>query len=333
MNPVYTSRKFGIEVEFVGASRDAVAHALNNAGIEAAVEGYNHITRSHWKITTDASIGYHNAGELVSPILQGAAGVAELKDALDALNSVEGIGVNINCGLHIHLDAREMTARQILKTYQRYAKYEEAINLVLPRSRRTESRWCQSITGNPERRASIATTKQRLARANGKFYKVNLTNIADRGSIEFRQHSGTTEFKKISNWLSFLMQFVETSIQLADAVPPRAIKRWYAKPRSLIEANGYEMTSRPFSTLWDITINNEIIYTISNDFMSSLYAESANQKTGDFDIEALISRFPQMNLNANATQPQIAERRDAGWLDGVCETVKAYLETRRLELN
>jgi len=334
MNPVYTNRKFGVEVEFVGASRDAVAHALNNAGIEAAVEGYNHITRSHWKITTDASIGYHNAGELVSPILQGHRGVAELKAALDALNSVEGVGVNVNCGLHIHLDAREMTAKQILKTYQRYGKYEEAINLVLPRSRRTESRWCQSIAGNPQRRASNATTKQRLARANGKFYKVNLTNVANRGSIEFRQHSGTTEFKKISNWLSFLMQFVETSIQLADQ-NNRAKARSFGKVRNLIEANGMQMEHIRGSDLWNILHDDGTFMTrLSNDFLRSLYANDANRRTADFNVEMLAAEIPAyIDTALTAPVTATAARTDAGWLDGVCEDVQAYLETRRLELN
>ena len=38
----YTNRKFGIEIEFVGARRDEVASRLRAAGIDAQVEGYNH---------------------------------------------------------------------------------------------------------------------------------------------------------------------------------------------------------------------------------------------------------------------------------------------------
>ena len=76
-----TDRKFGIEIEAFGVSTYRVQDALRAAGLNAEVEGYNHITRSHWKITSDASINGRNAFELVSPILQGQNGLRQLKKA------------------------------------------------------------------------------------------------------------------------------------------------------------------------------------------------------------------------------------------------------------
>ena len=65
-------RRFGVEIEFKG-NRTEVANQINMLGVACIEEGYNHHTRSHWKIVTDASLGYDNAGEVVSPILQGAS--------------------------------------------------------------------------------------------------------------------------------------------------------------------------------------------------------------------------------------------------------------------
>ena len=42
----YTNRKFGIEIEFVGACKYEVAEAINAAGVDCEVEYYNHTTRS-----------------------------------------------------------------------------------------------------------------------------------------------------------------------------------------------------------------------------------------------------------------------------------------------
>lgn len=63
------TRRFGVEVEFVGVSCEVAARAITAAGFSCQYEGYNHNTSSTWKIVRDGSIEYHNGncGELVSP--------------------------------------------------------------------------------------------------------------------------------------------------------------------------------------------------------------------------------------------------------------------------
>jgi Putative amidoligase enzyme len=70
---IHSSRTFGAEIEFY-APVDAylIADKLTAAGINTHYEGYNHTTRSHWKIVTDGSLNDRPAGcsyawELVSP--------------------------------------------------------------------------------------------------------------------------------------------------------------------------------------------------------------------------------------------------------------------------
>ena len=66
-------RKFGIELELIGITREQAIAALTGVGIEVREEGYNHETRRHWKIVSDASV--RGGFELVSPVLQGDAGL------------------------------------------------------------------------------------------------------------------------------------------------------------------------------------------------------------------------------------------------------------------
>ena len=106
------SRRFGVEIEFLSTvTVEQVLTKLRSAGIQAEYEGYTHRTTPHWKIVSDGSCGY----ELVSPILEGEAGVEELQKAATALEAA-GAQVDRRCGLHVHFDARQMNLKAIKKT-------------------------------------------------------------------------------------------------------------------------------------------------------------------------------------------------------------------------
>lgn len=80
------TRKFGIEIEAYNCTREKLASELRAAGINVAVEGYNHTTRNHWKLVTDSSLTGNNTFELVSPVLEGEAGLKELKRFVGCLS-------------------------------------------------------------------------------------------------------------------------------------------------------------------------------------------------------------------------------------------------------
>ena len=344
----YTDRKFGIEIEFVGARRDEVASRLRAAGIDAHVEGYNHRTTSHWKIVTDASLHHRTGmtGELVSPILQGADGFAQLETVCRVLNEIGGCTVNRTCGLHVHLDCRDMTAPQIAKVWERYATYEEQIDMVMPQSRRGQARWCRSVVDHKDRMKQF-TTKESQAYAMDRYYKVNLTNIATRGAMEFRQHSGTTEFRKIGNWVCFLMQFVETSIQLTEQAQSAPIKkRAFNEIRNLFENNDMSITWKRGSDQWVVrkASTNRVLGTISTQALRDLYItnkkshiHSLNDTTGNIfssTAYSVVSNFTDEIVQLNFSNAVHAEPiADNGWMHGVEQSVQDYFEERYEELN
>ncbi len=344
----YTDRKFGIEIEFVGARRDEVASRLRAAGIDAQVEGYNHRTTSHWKIVSDASLSHRSGltGELVSPILQGADGFAQLETVCRVLNEIGGCTINRTCGLHVHLDCRDMTAPQIAKVWERYASYEQLIDLVMPQSRRGQARWCRSVVDHKDRMKQF-DTKESQAYAMDRYYKVNLTNIATRGAMEFRQHSGTTEYRKIANWVCFLMQFVETSIALTEQATSAPVgKRAFNEIRNLFENNDMSITWKRGSDKWVVrkTSSNRLLGQITTDQLRALYhhnkkshLHSINQTDQNifagsaFEIASQIAGVQLRRDFSNAVNTEAVV--DTGWMHGVEQSVQDYYEERYEELN
>lgn len=347
------NRQFGIEIEFVGASLSDVERRLRDAGIDAHREGYNHVTRPYWKLVTDASLSHHSGltGELVSPILKGAEGFAELRRVCDVLNGIDGLTVNRSCGLHVHLDCQDMTVAEIAKVFERYADYENQIDLLLPRSRRGEARWCRSIS-NHKNLIKTATSKEGQAYALGRYFKVNLTNIATRGAMEFRQHSGTTDYRKISNWVLFLMQFVEASIAIASNIASAPKVRLYNEVRNVLENMGYAVEWSKGKKAWRVTkvSSNRVCCYLTNSEVKSVYdvtkrsqvwsRRQTSEKIRRTALWALLESkgLFQEGLNSNQiafdySNSRVAGIADTGFDCGVERAVMDYIGERISELN
>jgi hypothetical protein len=328
-----TDRKFGIEIEAFGVSTYRVQDALRAAGLNAEVEGYNHITRSHWKITSDASINGRHAFELVSPILQGQNGMRQLKKACQVLNDL-GAQVNVSCGLHVHLDSQEMNVDEILSVYNRYCDYTSQIDQVVSPSRRGEGARYVSQVKRVNRKFH---SKRGLARHQNKYRKVNLVNIASRGSIEFRQHQGTTDYTKISNWLSFLMQFVEASRHTKKI---NSSNRVYKQIRNLLENNGYEMN---FDRGWNEwyarnTRDSNNSFWVTNDELNAFYTGARESSLSK--IAFLNWLKSEKNIQLEKVTPKYFAKvvvedaqEDTGWLMDIDEDTIQFLEQRKLDLS
>lgn len=205
------NRKFGVEIEAYGVTFNRLETALRQAGIEVQAEGYNHTTRPHWKIVTDESIRMPNAFELVSPILEGQNGIEQLQTVcrvLEALNAK----IARTCGLHIHFDAAGLTASHVKNILTNYAAYETFIDSFMPESRRANNNtYCKSIKTYIERIKTCNTIEKMTLKMPSRYMKVNLQSYLRHRSIEFRQHGGTIEFEKITNWITFLHNLVSYS--------------------------------------------------------------------------------------------------------------------------
>ncbi len=208
-------RRFGIEMEIAGINRETASSALRAVNINIVSEDYNHATRNHWKIVSDASV--RNGFEIVSPILDGEAGIAEAEIVARALDDA-GATVNSSCGLHVHFDASDLNLGHLKAIMRRYAAHECEIDAFMPRSRRgNENRYCKSICGFVRGLLDNATSIQNLVELqHDRYFKVNLQSLGRHGTIEFRQHSGKVNAAKIANWVRFLAAFIDECKRVAD---------------------------------------------------------------------------------------------------------------------
>tara|TARA_R110002012_G_scaffold77863_2_gene198554 strand:- start:6908 stop:7933 length:1026 start_codon:yes stop_codon:yes gene_type:complete len=172
------------------------------------------------------SMGGHTAVEFVTGVLTGDRGVKQLKAILKELNK-QGAKVNRSCGIHVHIGGasfnRQFSANAIRLGYQ----LQDELYSMMPPSRQNNS-YCKKISDNigwntrEQKNETIANYVFGAVELNNRYNKkcdlgrypsnryswLNLVrcNTASRGeTIEFRLHSGTTDFKKIFNWLLICM--------------------------------------------------------------------------------------------------------------------------------
>ena len=203
------TRTFGIEIEAYNANRDVVVSALQAEGLNARTSYYNATDANSWLVKTDASIHGHEGFEVVSPILTELTDVAKVCRALATVNAK----VNKSTGLHVHVGASDLKIADWKNMVKRYRDNETTIDSFMPASRRGHTaRYIGSITGLADYQIDRCSTLQQLATAmRTRYLKLNVESYVKHGTVEFRHHSGTVDYSKISKWVEFCLNFVESS--------------------------------------------------------------------------------------------------------------------------
>lgn len=136
-------------------------------------------------------------------------------------------------GFHVHINVANRTLDDLKKICINFVKYEDAFDSFMPPSRR-ENQFCRSnkqavgTTTNKARKDRILSCNSisdlcNVMNPQGRYYKLNLENLRTgrQQTIEFRQHSATSEYKKSSYWVRFCMAFVMNSIKFQT---PKVLK-------------------------------------------------------------------------------------------------------------
>lgn len=224
-----SQRTFGVEIEFHTAIRAHVAEAVERVvGYHIHMVGYHGTTcctcggrvsgYSQWKLETDSSAtrGMRNAGhlprnqggELVSPVLSGEAGIAEVKAVMQALRSV-GAKVDKKHGMHMHLGVADMNSDHKIRLVRNFYNSQTQFFDLVAASRRNNI-YCRPLS-------NYQMTHWIVELQNGRFPSgnhtdaMNLTNLARIGTIEMRLHQGTLNGKKAEMWIRLMLQFFEAS--------------------------------------------------------------------------------------------------------------------------
>ncbi|MBG0515317.1 amidoligase family protein [Elizabethkingia meningoseptica] len=212
------TRKFGVEIEFFGPTQNQLSQSFRANNTEVLLESYNHQTRPHWKVVTDGSLVGENSRELVSPILQGTEGLKELRKACKSLRQANA-KVNRTCGVHIHLDANDYSIENFKTLLKNQYFVEQQIDKIMPTSRRANSnRYCQGFrseyqTSFFQKIDACQTIHQMTNLFRTRYFKLNIQSFQRHGTVEFRQHGGSTNYLKIKNWIFICARLVEFSKQ------------------------------------------------------------------------------------------------------------------------
>lgn len=221
------NRRYGVEIEFAqGRMRycqdtRTTAQALVERGIDAVAESYNHATRSHWKVTTDATV---NGCEVVSPILRGAEGWNQVKVVMEAIRSIGGT-VDSTCGQHVHHDVTDFYTEAMVRLVSVLRRTQYALSGYVPVSRYNSGGACRGDLIREDEWAHIErcavagalrpggdrSARESLAVSRYRFF--NFNSVLTYGTVEFRAQGGTLNALKSRCWVAVgqaLIEFART---------------------------------------------------------------------------------------------------------------------------
>ncbi len=165
INLIPNGKAVSVEVECIGsvpqsteyhAKRDA---SLSFGGIEVVV-------------TTDRSNG---------PV------------SIPALEAVKACKIDNSCGLHVHVDVRDLDVVEAKRVYRNLLKASNILKALVPPSRLT-NRYCRWRSND---------------RSGTRYSALNFQSYYKFKTIEFRMQSGSTERRKIENWAEICYQLVQ----------------------------------------------------------------------------------------------------------------------------
>ena len=128
----------------------------------------------------------------------------EIINRLDAVLKDKSVDAKANnsCGLHVHLDMRN---RDVSKSYLNLFHSQTILLGMLPQTRRSSfSRHAEQYC---RRNDKDSFSEQQKA---GRYYAINAQAYSKFKTLEVRVHSGTTNAKKIINWISLLTTVVDS---------------------------------------------------------------------------------------------------------------------------
>ena len=110
-----------------------------------------------------------------------------------------------------------------------FIKWEPVIDRLVPRSRRANNnRMCSSVVMGRDRDSALDALVQLGAvsymrrMGNGRYKKLNLESFGRHGTIEVRQHSGTTESDKIIQWVILTQALVTQAKSMRTRIRRKA---------------------------------------------------------------------------------------------------------------
>ena len=236
---------FGIEIETVGASRLAIAEAIQSVVGGAWRSGFNgnyEVLASDgrsWKIVRDASLrndvnrrGQDHTGEIVSPILS-YGDMETLQAVVRAVRTQAKAKTNFSCGIHVHVGADALSANAICNLAKTLHKNEDLLYAALGVAPARKFQYCKPVDSDFIRRIekSRPKTLEELkplwyhldyqnpsgdpARTHyhpSRYHGLNLHNIYFRRTVEFRYFDSSLHAGVVKSYIQLALSFAKNAI-------------------------------------------------------------------------------------------------------------------------
>jgi len=246
-------RTYGVELE-INTRLDAhgVASEIRSGfahdGIEqdCNVESYGHANSPQWKIVGDGSVS--PGFEIVSPILNGWNGKAQIESVCRCLAHFGGrVWNSRQTGMHVHHGSYDLNGRELGYVFATYAAFQETFNMMVSPSRR-HNQYAEGIPWNlltndgsykmREEREDVMESIYRTAvylkggsTSAARYTSVNICSVFEQsrrmpqghGTVEFRQHQGTANARKIWAWVLVTQSLIESAKEKNNYPKPLAV--------------------------------------------------------------------------------------------------------------
>ncbi|MFZ5833014.1 MAG: amidoligase family protein, partial [Planctomycetota bacterium] len=155
----------------------------------------------------DTRHGGH-ACEIVSPVLRGAEGLAQVAEVLETLKE-KGHRTNASCGIHIHIGwRRDWSSDALARLITIVAYVERGLYAITGTKARERGPFC----GGVRKYGNEKDAKPNLDR--NRYHALNLTSLArgTRDTVEFRVFSGSLNPLKVIGWIQVCLGLVERAL-------------------------------------------------------------------------------------------------------------------------
>lgn len=225
---------FGIRGPGPGRSDPDDTFLINDrlVGVEIEIEGYNDRAsddtrklRDYWDITNDGSL----RGPAVELVLSRPLWGRRLKEAIDvAYNWINKhrLHPSNRTALHLHVDVRDFTLQQVINSMGAYLAFEECIferyaddrknNLFCVALNRADGHMrelglVQRMIGMEANERILRPLCAQFTDRTLRYSAVNLSSLAELGTLEFRQLETPTDKETVYEWINLITSLVVRS--------------------------------------------------------------------------------------------------------------------------
>jgi len=202
-------RKFGIELEFSDKSDRHFLYSVIRKTLprdEVLITNWQkNVNNKEWICKTDSSCGY----EVASPVFRKKTDLYRIEKTVDALKK-QNAHVTRKCGIHVHIECRDINAYQLARVIKYWIKSEPIILCMFPKYRRT-NQYCQPLIMKFDIDKRYKPTELIKLCSRSKNNSLNVRGYKKRGTLEFRMMEGLLRSNDIINWIVFCLQFYKSS--------------------------------------------------------------------------------------------------------------------------